>query len=87
MVGWYLTCPGDNGHDFIEFSFLSRELLPDYDDATYQNLPLRMGIGDTLDMIRQYGTGPATTAVQVDHRVTRSLTMCRYYIMLRSDGL
>ena len=36
------------------------------------------GIADTLDIIMQYGTGP-TTAVQVDHRVTRSLTMCGYY--------
>ena len=33
-----------------------------------------MGIGDTLGTIRQYGAGPTT--VQVDYRVTRSLTMC-----------
>ena len=38
-----------------------------------------MGIADTLDTIMQNGTGPTTTTVQVDHRVTRSLTMCRYY--------
>ena len=33
-----------------------------------------MGIGDILDTIMQYGAGPTT--VQVDYRVTRSLTMC-----------
>ena len=39
-------------------------------------LPLAIGTGDTLDTIKQYGTGPTT--VQVDYRVTRSLTMWRY---------
>ena len=42
----------------------------------------------TLDTIMQYGQD--LTAVQFDYRVTRSLTMCRYYYllrMLRSDGL
>ena len=39
-----------------------------------------MGIGDTLDtIIMQCGGGPTT--VQVDYRVTRSLTMCRYIII------
>ena len=33
-----------------------------------------MEIADTLDTIMQYETGPTT--VQVDYRVTRSLTMC-----------
>ena len=36
-----------------------------------------MRIADTLDTIMQYRAGPTT--VQVDYRVTRSLTMRRYY--------
>ena len=45
----------------------------DYDDAMYS--PLK-GIGDTLDTMVMCGASPTT--VQVDKRVTRSLTMCRY---------
>ena len=44
-----------------------------------------MEICFTSDTIMQYGQDPTT--VQVDYRVTRSLTMCRYYNLAQNAPL